>query len=158
MSPVVNVDRYRLRLVLLAILLAINSAAYALIEARHFDDPARKQLYEKLIGELRCLVCQNENLAASSADLAGDLRQEAYEMVEKGANEQEVLDYMTARYGQFVLYRPRFEPVTVLLWAGPGLLLAIGLGVVVMLVRRRRAGTEELSDDKRRQARSLLED
>lgn len=147
-----------IRILLLAALLALNSAAFAVIEARHFDDPAKKQLYEKLIGELRCLVCQNENLAASSADLAGDLRQEAYEMVEKGASEQDVLDYMTARYGQFVLYRPRFEPITVLLWAGPGLLLAVGLGVVVMLARRRRTAAGELSDEQRRQARSLLED
>lgn len=142
----------------LALALAASFAAHAVVEIRHFDDPAKKQLYEELIAELRCLVCQNQNLAASTADLAGDLRQETYEMVEKGASEQEILDYMVARYGDFVLYRPPVKSTTLLLWIGPAALLCIGLVVVVMVARRRAAGTAKLADEERREARSLLED
>ena len=145
--------------VLLAVnFLAFNTMAHAVIEARHFNHPAEKQLYEKLIHELRCLVCQNENLAGSDADLAADLRDETYQMVEKGKTEQDVLNYMVARYGQFVLYRPRFEATTVLLWAGPGLLLLLGLILVIVLARRRAAAAGDIGDKARREARRLLGD
>jgi len=83
------------------------------------DNPALEARVMKISGELRCLVCQNETIAASHADLAVDLRRQVREMLQNGQNEQQVIDYMTARYGDFVLYRPPFKPLTALLWIGP---------------------------------------
>lgn len=137
------------------VLLLMSTAAGAVIETRTFDDPANQRLYEELIEELRCLVCQNQNLAASNADLAKDLRRQAYELIQDGANKSEVLDYMVARYGDFVLYRPPLKATTLLLWLGPGLGLALGLVVAVMVVRRRRQAPE-LSEAEREEARRHL--
>lgn len=147
-----------IRVLILAWALLMGPAAHAVIEVREFDDPARQALYEELIDELRCLVCQNQNLAASNADLARDLRRQAYEMIERGAGKEEVIDYMVDRYGDFVLYRPPLRSTTVLLWAGPVLFLGAGLIVVVMIARRRTTAADMLSDDERRKARKLLED
>ena len=106
--------------------------------------------------ELRCLVCQNQTLADSNAPLAVDLRNTIREQLAKGASEREVVDFMTARYGDFVLYRPPFKAATALLWAGPFLLLAFG---VVLLVRRIRKRPEEpaLADEERARAARLLD-
>jgi cytochrome c-type biogenesis protein CcmH len=87
--------------------------------------------------ELRCLVCQNETIAASSADLAVDLRNQVREMLRKGQSEKEIIDYMTARYGDFVLYRPPVKNTTALLWFGPPLLLGAGLLTLWLVLRRR---------------------
>jgi cytochrome c-type biogenesis protein CcmH len=106
---------------------------------------------------LRCLVRQNQNLAASNAGLARDLRGHAYEMIEQGAGKDEIIDYMTARYGDFVLYRPPVKATTLLLWAGPALLLGVGLAIVVV-VARRHAGAADLAEDERQLARRLLGD
>jgi cytochrome c-type biogenesis protein CcmH len=100
-------------------------------------DPALEARVMALAGELRCLVCQNETIAASHADLAVDLRNQVREMLRSGATEAQVLDYMTARYGDFVLYRPPLKSTTVLLWYGPALLLAGGLGGLWWVLRRR---------------------
>lgn len=142
----------------IALAMVVGSAAHAVIEVREFDDPDKQALYEELIDELRCLVCQNQNLAASNAELARDLRRQAYEMIDQGAGKDEVVDYMVDRYGDFVLYRPPFKSTTLLLWLGPVLFLAGGLVVVVVIARRRAAAVDVLSDDERREARSLLED
>ncbi len=147
-----------MRTFILAWALLISSAAYGVIEGREFDDPAKQALYEELIDELRCLVCQNQNLAASNADLAKDLRRQTHEMIEQGADKDEVIEYMINRYGDFVLYRPPFKATTLLLWVGPALFLVTGLVVVMVVARRRAANAEALSDDERREARSLLED
>lgn len=101
-----------------------------------------------LAAELRCLVCQNQTIADSHAGLAVDLRQQIREMLVKGQTEREVLDYMTERYGDFVLYRPPFKSTTLLLWLAPGLLLAIALGsLAVVLRRRQRLGDEAFEPD-----------
>lgn len=147
-----------MRALILAWALLVSSASFAVIEVREFDDPDKQALYEELIDELRCLVCQNQNLAASNADLAKDLRRQAHEMIQEGAGKDEIIEYMVNRYGDFVLYRPPFKPTTLLLWVGPALFLAIGLVAVVIVSRRRAANEETLSDDERREARSLLED
>jgi cytochrome c-type biogenesis protein CcmH len=141
----------------LALSIATSFNAHAVIEVRTFDDPAKQQLYEELIDELRCLVCQNQNLAASNAALAKDLRRQAYEMIQQGADKNKIRDYMTARYGDFVLYRPPVKSTTIALWVGPILLLVIGIAIVV-LIARRRAAVEELPEEERQQARKLLED
>jgi len=146
-----------MRALLFAVILAAGAAAHAAIEARSFDDPGQRQLYEELIAELRCLVCQNQNLESSNADLAKDLRAQIHDMIRQGASRDEIVTYMTDRYGEFVLYRPPFRTTTALLWAGPALLLLTGL-VIVVVVARRRAAAGELSPDERERARRLLGD
>ncbi len=107
--------------------------------------------------ELRCLVCQNQTIAESNAGLAQDLRREIRDQLAKGASDQEVKDYMVARYGDFVLYRPRFKASTVALWTGPFLLLALGAFVAWRRVARRRVPEPELSAADRARAEKLLE-
>lgn len=109
--------------------------------------------------ELRCLVCQNESLAGSHAELAQDLRREIRMMIGEGKTDKEILDFMVARYGDFVRYRPPVKPTTWLLWGGPFLLLAGGLAALVAFLRRR--AKEEvapgLSEEERRRADALLD-
>jgi len=100
-------------------------------------DPVLEARMLSITAELRCLVCQNQTIADSHADLAIDLRQQVREMLQKGQTDQQILDYMTARYGDFVLYRPPFKNTTVLLWVGPGVMLVAGLVMLVLILRRR---------------------
>jgi cytochrome c-type biogenesis protein CcmH len=92
---------------------------------------------QRVAAELRCLVCQNQTIADSNADLAVDLRRQVRELLARGDSERQVIDYMTARYGDFVLYRPPVKGSTALLWFGPGALLAGGLGTLWVVLRRR---------------------
>jgi cytochrome c-type biogenesis protein CcmH len=96
--------------------------------------------------ELRCLVCQNQTIADSHAGLAEDLRRQIREMLAKGKSEREILDYMTERYGDFVLYRPPFKPATALLWIGPALLMAVALTALATVLRRRQRMSAEVFD------------
>ncbi len=107
-----------------------------------FTDKARQAEFETLLEELRCLVCQNQSLADSHADLAQDLRQEVYRMLEEGRSRAEVLEFMVARYGDFVLYRPPVKSTTWLLWGAPLLLLA-GVAVVWRRTQSRAPGDSE---------------
>ena len=109
--------------------------------------------------ELRCLVCQNESLAGSHADLAQDLRREIRKMIAEGKSDQEILDFMVGRYGDFVRYSPPLKPSTWLLWGGPFLLLAGGIGGLVIFLRRRKVSATPagLSEEERRRADALLE-
>lgn len=109
--------------------------------------------------ELRCLVCQNESLAGSHAELAQDLRREIRKMIGEGKSDKEILNFMEARYGDFVRYRPPVKPTTWLLWGGPFLLLLGGIGGLVVFLRQRgkAAPTPGLSDEERRRAETLLE-
>ena len=130
--------------------------AQAAIEAYEFDSAEMEADYNQLIDELRCLVCQNQNLAGSDAELARDLRRETYDMLREGKSPDQVVDFMVERYGDFVLYRPQFKSSTYLLWVGPFLLL---LGVLVVLVRRLRASSPEpdVDADALARARQILE-
>ena len=102
----------------------------------------------RVSSELRCLVCQNETIAASHADLAVDLRNQVREMLRQGKTEREVFDYMTARYGDFVLYRPPLKSSTALLWFGPPVLLCAGLATLWLVLRRRnRLGADQFDAD-----------
>ena len=113
----------------------------AAMEARpNADDPALEQRLLALTANLRCVVCQNESLAESRAPLAKDLRQEVRDLMRRGRTDREVVEYLTARYGDFVLYRPPFKPVTYLLWIGPALFLGAG-GIAWFLAIRRRQRT-----------------
>lgn len=109
--------------------------------------------------ELRCLVCQNESLAGSHAELAQDLRREIRKMIGDGKSDKEILDFMVGRYGDFVRYSPPLKPTTWLLWGGPFLLLAGGVGGLIVFLRQRRssAAAAGLSEDERRRADALLE-
>ena len=111
-----------------------------------------------IAAELRCLVCQNESIAASRADLAVDLRQQIREQIQVGKSDTEIRAYMVDRYGDFVLYRTPLKATTLLLWFGPMLLLAFGLLVLATTLRRRKSSVADalLSDDERKRAQALL--
>lgn len=106
-------------------------------------DPVLEARMLRITAELRCLVCQNQTIADSHADLAVDLRQQVRELLQKGLTDQQIADYMTARYGDFVLYRPPFKGSTALLWIGPGVMLVGGLLVLVLVLRRRSRMPED---------------
>ena len=110
-----------------------------------------------LASELRCLVCQNQTLADSNADLALDLRNTIREQLARGASERDVIEFMTARYGDFVLYRPPFKATTALLWVGPFALVALGVGIFLAMVRRRRAAQQQLPGEVDAERRAELE-
>ncbi len=146
--------------VLLALFVMFAATAHAgTVEVYKFETPAQEARYKAMIAELRCLVCQNQNLADSNAELAQDLRQQTYEMIKRGATDQEIADFMVTRYGDFVLYRPPFKATTAFLWAGPFIILIAGLVVLLNMVRRRgRQVVAPLSDEAHTRARNLLED
>ena len=121
------------------------------------QDPALERRVSDLAHELRCLVCQNQSLAESNAPLAQDLRDEMREQMAAGKSDQQVVDFMVQRYGDFVLYRPPFKASTFLLWAGPFLFLLLGLFFLIRLVRSRRVPPPQLSDAERAKAAKLLE-
>lgn len=111
-------------------------------------DPELEARVHKIAAELRCLVCQNQTIADSNAGLAVDLRNQVREMLRQGKSQKDVLAYMTARYGDFVLYRPPMKESTVLLWLGPALLFLFGFVLLVLALRRRaRAGDEAFEPD-----------
>ena len=145
------------RLLLLVIFSLWIAPLQAVIETYQFDSPEMEADYNQLIDELRCLVCQNQNLSGSNADLARDLRRETYQMLQQGKSQQEVVDFMVARYGDFVLYRPQFKTSTYLLWLGPFLLLVL---VLYLVVRRLRAADRPVEVDAgaMAEAKQLLED
>lgn len=134
---------------LLSFLLFLPLAASA-VEVRHFDSDEKQRRYERLIEELRCLVCQNQSLADSDADLAKDLRDEVYGIIQGGKNEEEAIRFLTDRYGDFVLYRPPVKPITLLLWGGPLLILLAGAAFLWNQGRRRaRPSSVDLSEEER---------
>ncbi len=121
-------------------------------------DPVLEKRMIGLAERLRCLVCQNESLASSHAELAEDLRREVREQMSQGKSDQEIIDYLVARYGDFVLYEPPVKRYTLLLWFGPFALLLIGVGVLVYQLRKRRRLIQdtELSPEAHQRAASLL--
>lgn len=131
--------RKTLSMLLLAIPLLVSAETQPM-----GDDPAVEARLKSLSQELRCLVCQNQTLADSSAPLAEDLRREIRELIVKGMSDKEITDYLVARYGDFVRYRPPLKTQTVLLWAGPSVLLLAGFTGLWMALRRRNA---QLPDD-----------
>jgi len=139
------------------LLIGLAAAAWGKEAAPLADDPVLEQRLQALSAELRCLVCQNESLAASRADLAVDLRNQIRERMRQGQSDQEIVDYLVSRYGDFVLYRPPFKLTTVLLWLGPLLLLVAGLATLFYrLLRRREAPAADLTESERERARALL--
>jgi cytochrome c-type biogenesis protein CcmH len=143
-------------------LLMMSSSSYA-VDTRQLSDPKQQESYETLTKELRCLVCQNQTIADSNADLAADLRRQVSEMLQQGKSEQEIIRFMTDRYGDFVLYKPPFEGKTSLLWIAPVVFLLMGLITVFFVIRRKKAAalvqSDALATDgaKQKKIRSLLE-
>jgi cytochrome c-type biogenesis protein CcmH/NrfF len=149
----------RARRALAAVLaLCLAFGALAKEAAPAAADPALEARVTALAAELRCLVCQNQSIAESNAALAVDLRNQVREQLRAGRSEQQIIDYMVERYGDFVLFRPRFTASTLALWLGPLLLLGFGLALLFRrLARRRRAGEVELSEAEHARAADLLE-
>ena len=149
-----------MRSIAAAAALAFAASAGAMVfEQRAFDNAEQFERYKNLTYELRCLVCQNQNIAESDADLATDLRREVHRMIVAGQSDDAIIEFMVARYGDFVLYRPPLKAKTVLLWTGP---FVLGIGAIVLLLtqlrRRRSAQTAStpLSDDERTRLDALL--
>jgi cytochrome c-type biogenesis protein CcmH len=130
---------------LVASLFFLSAPAGAIDTESAFADPVLQGRYEHLTNELRCLVCQNQTIADSNASLAGDLRREVREMIARGDSDAQIKTFLTARYGDFVLYDPPLSARTLLLWAAPALLVLLTVGVVVRTVIRR--SRQPIEDD-----------
>jgi len=144
-----------MRLILLLVL-TWTSHALAAIETYSFENTDQEKRYQSMITELRCLVCQNQNLADSNADLAKDLRAQTHAMIIAGKADADIVDYMVERYGDFVLYRPPFKASTWLLWVGPFLILLIALVVFSLTIRKNRQ-VPQVSESERRHASELMD-
>ena len=123
------------------------SPSHAVIETVEFADQKTEQRYKKLIAELRCLVCQNQNIAESDADLAKDLRRKTAEMLNAGESDRHVRAYMRERYGDFVLYKPPFEGLTAILWISPIVLLVLVILGLIITIKRRQENPILLPSD-----------
>ncbi|AJE15773.1 cytochrome c-type biogenesis protein CcmH [Pseudomonas sp. S5(2021)] len=142
--------------------LLISLVAYGAIDTYEFRDEAERERYRTLTEELRCPKCQNQNIADSNAPIAMDLRKEIFRMLEEGQSNDQIIDYLVARYGDFVRYRPPVTKTTLLLWYGPAALLTLGLGVLAfIIVRRRRVDStpaaQTLTEAERQRLASLLD-
>ena len=146
------------RLFLILSLLIACSPGYARGAAPTAADIGVEKRMVAISEELRCLVCQNESLAGSQADLAKDLRREIREQIAQGKSDKEILDFMTGRYGDFVRYRPPLKGTTFLLWFGPFLLLVAGIAALAIILRRRgkRVAEATLSAEEQNRAEALL--
>jgi len=140
------------------VLLSITSA-YSAIDTYEFKDKDKELRFHELSADMRCPKCQNQNLADSNAAIATDLKQKIYLMLEADKSDTEIVDYMVARYGDFVLYEPRFNAQNAVLWLGPGALLLLGLIVVIWLTRSRNnknaENTEQVPELDAKQEKAL---
>ena len=131
-----------LRLLAVLVSVAVTCSALA-IDVETISDPQLRARYETITEELRCLVCQNQTIGDSNAELAVDLRNQVREMLEAGATDAEIRDYMTERYGDFVLYKPPLKPRTWALWFAPAIALVVAFAVVLRIVRRHQSRPAE---------------
>ena len=133
--------------------------AHAVLEPLKFESSSQESRYKALIAELRCLVCQNQNLADSNAELARDLRLLTYNMILSGSSDTEIVQFMVSRYGDFVLYRPPFKPSTALLWLAPLLFLSVGCFVLFRIFRsRKNVSPSIVPPTQRARVRKLMRD
>lgn len=145
-------------ILLLTALLSWSVAAA--IDTYSFNSQEQEQQYRELTEQLRCPKCQNNSIADSNAIIAEDMRNKVYELMMQGQNKQQVIDYMVARYGNFVTYEPPVTPATLILWIGPLLFVLIGGAVVIMRTRQRQTDTnnEPLSEQEQRRLAALLKE
>lgn len=148
---------YRALTLMLAVFL-ITGTAGAAIESKQFENSETEARYKKMIAELRCLVCQNQNLSDSDADLAKDLRNQVEKMLKSGNSDEQIADYMVTRYGDFILYNPPLKTSTLVLWAGPLLIVIIGIIIVANIFRRRDRQKSTISPQDLSRAKSLIND
>jgi cytochrome c-type biogenesis protein CcmH len=145
----------------LLLLLVWIGVAQAAIETFNYANDAERERFQALTRELRCPKCQNQDLADSNAPIAADLRREIHRLMEEGNSNEQIIDYLVARYGEFVMYRPPVEKRTWLLWYGPAAFLLIGFCIILIVVRRRRhealPAHVQLSADEQARLASLLE-
>lgn len=118
-------------------LLVISSSVLSVVEVKEFSSEQMRERFHVLVAELRCPKCQNQNLADSNSPISADLRDEIFRMLEEGKSDREIIDFLVARYGEFVMYRPPIKKTTLMLWFMPGVLLLAGI-VIVFSVRRRQ--------------------
>jgi cytochrome c-type biogenesis protein CcmH len=141
-----------------AILAGAAAASAFTLEEFQFDSPAQETEFRELISKLRCLVCQNESLAGSQAELAQDLRNEVYRMMRAGQSQDEILDFLVARYGDFVLYDPPLKPSTYVLWFGPFVIIGIaGFFMLRAILSRKQSSDDDISDAERERLQALLD-
>ena len=144
------------------ILLALMSANAFSIDTLEFDTNAQRVQFQVLTEELRCPKCQNQNLADSNAPIAIDLRNEVHRMILEGNDEDQVIDFMVERYGDFVVYKPKFDASTYLLWLGPAFIAFLGFIIVLVTARKKRlpssrvANENELSQEEKKQLNTIL--
>lgn len=145
-------------LIAVALIAVVPLTAFARDAAPVADDPALEKRLMTVAAELRCLVCQNQTIAESQADLAIDLRNQIREQMRRGASDQDVIDYLVARYGDFVLYRPPLKATTLLLWFGPAILFLAGVVLLLRTLQRRRghAAQTPLTEAASARAEALL--
>lgn len=150
--------RFCFAVLFLLCVLPLAAIAQVQEEEKSSGDPVIEARLAKLSHELRCLQCQNQTLAESPAGLAADMRREIREQMKAGKSDQEIVAFLTDRYGQFILYKPRVTPVTYLLWFGPFVLLLAGLAVLFRYIKSRRDTIAEkpLTNEERRRAEELL--
>jgi cytochrome c-type biogenesis protein CcmH len=141
---------------------AISMGAFAAIDVYEFETLEQELQFKDLSHELRCPKCQNNTIGDSNAELAQDLRQKVYEMTKDGKSKSEIVDYMIARYGNFVTYKPPLTLATSILWAGPFLVIVIGFGLIILRSRRVKAASTESNDkwdaDKEARLKALLDE
>lgn len=146
-------------LIILTLLFLLNPSVYAAVEVKQFNNPEQELRYKKLINEFRCVVCQNQNIADSNAELAKDLRKQVYKMIIAGKSDDAILEFMVSRYGDFVLYRPLFNTTTFLLWVGPFIIFVLGLFVLIRFIRqRKKVVITTLSDNEKEKLKKLLKE
>ena len=157
-------DRFAFRSAAVAVVLLCGPgiappSVHAVMEPLKFESSSQESRYKALIAELRCLVCQNQNLADSNAELARDLRLLTYNMILSGSSDKDIVQFMVSRYGDFVLYRPPFKPSTALLWLAPLLFMAGGFFVLFRIFRwRKNIRPLDVPPDQRAKVRKLLQD
>lgn len=151
-----------IRAILVAcVLMLMNVTSYAGIDVYEFSSTEDRQRYQKFLDELRCPKCKNQNLAGTNSEIAEDLRRELRKMIDQGKSDSEIIEYMVSRYGDFVLYRPRFQSNTLALWLAPFAFVMVGVSVIAVIVMRRRrvntAPSAQLSREEQDQLDNMLD-
>ncbi|MCP1315070.1 MULTISPECIES: cytochrome c-type biogenesis protein [unclassified Halomonas] len=146
-----------MRLLALLAGLLVSVASLAAIEVRSFDDPVLERRYADLTASMRCPLCENQAIDDSNAPIAADMRQRVFELLQEGQSDSEIVNHMVTRFGEYILYNPRLENRTYLLWGVPIALVVLATFVVILLVRaRRHASSQALSDQERERLAALL--
>ncbi|WP_269294117.1 cytochrome c-type biogenesis protein [Pantoea sp. LMR881] len=142
-------------LLLLICGMLFSVSLWAAIDTYQFDSVAQEEQYRNLTASLRCPKCQNNSIADSNAMIAADMRMKVYELMKQGQNRQQIIDYMVARYGNFVTYEPPVTPSTIILWAGPALFVLLG-GLIIILRSRQRKTRSELDSSEQQRLDAIL--